>query len=544
MTRALHGIDIASWQSGIGDATVNHAEVVVVKATEGAGYVNPDARNQFNQGVRLGKKVGVYHFYNGSNPRAQAEFFAAQVARLGTPDFYVLDFEKREHLHDTAAAYTFMRRLDELVSQPVWFYTYANPLATYGFKEIRDAGYALWLAGYPGGENLSGGFSKTRTLAQGWGMYGVSAKWRIAGWQYADNGRLPGWNGNLDFNLFAPDAPGIGAQQAASIYTEILPVSSKWTVSQEFNGGRALATNLGGGHTGIDYACPTGTDAIALERGKVVWADWASKLPRTNWADRWYLVGGGFGGLATDAGIVVVIEHATYFATYSHLNRTDLNIGDKVVQGQVIGKTGYTGYTIGGGRAGLNNPAGAHLHFEVIPKPAAWGNGFYGRVSPRPYFQQTIESDGKLTHLAKGNWLAMTSKQEIVDAIFKHPIDKWGGGKTTLAAEVAWAAENTRAIRQDIKQVKDRVDIIWGGIFTEFSYSGKKEDNEPGIIRRLKAQDAKLESMEKVVASIKDGNTAAAVAALGLTEDRLAELVRNAAVDALTSVTVESKVGI
>ena len=544
MTRALHGIDIASWQQGISDATVNHAEVVIIKVTEGTSYVNPAARSQFDQAVRLGKKVGVYHFYNGANPRAQAEFFAAQTARLGTPDFFVLDFEKSEHIHDTAAAYSFMRRLDELVHEPVWFYTYANPLAAYGFTEIRDAGYPLWLAGYPGGEDLSNGFSKTRTLAQGWGMYGVSAKWRIAGWQYAETGRLPGWNGSLDFNLFAPDAPGIGGQQASTIYAEITPVDSRWTISQEFNGGRSLATNLGGGHTGIDYACPTGTDAIALERGTVVWADWAANLPRTNWADRWYLVGGGFQGLATDAGIVVVIEHGTYFATYSHMNRTDLNVGDKVVQGQVIGQTGYTGYTIGGGVAGMNNPAGAHLHFEVLPKPAAWGNGFYGRVNPRPYFQQTIESDGKLTHLAESDWLTMTSKQEIVDAIFNHPIDKEGGGKTTLATEVSWVAENVRAIRKDIQQTKNRVDIIWGGIFTDFSYSGKKEDNEPGIIRRLKAQDAKLAEVEKAAATVKTGNAGDAVAALGLTEDRLAELVRNAALDALTSITVESKVGL
>ena len=38
---ALNGIDISNWQSGINLAVVP-CDFVVIKATEGTGYVNPD----------------------------------------------------------------------------------------------------------------------------------------------------------------------------------------------------------------------------------------------------------------------------------------------------------------------------------------------------------------------------------------------------------------------------------------------------------------------------------------------------------------------
>jgi len=38
---ALNGIDIASYQTGI-DLSVVPCDFVIVKATEGTGYVNPD----------------------------------------------------------------------------------------------------------------------------------------------------------------------------------------------------------------------------------------------------------------------------------------------------------------------------------------------------------------------------------------------------------------------------------------------------------------------------------------------------------------------
>lgn len=195
----------------------------------------------------------------------------------------------------------------------------------------------------------------------------------------------------------------------------IFPVTG--TISQAFNGGHGLATNLGGGHTGTDYAVATGTPVTAVADGTVLYADWAAKLPTASWASRWYFTGGGYGGLTTDAGIILVIDHGDYLSTYSHLNETTLNTGDRVNRGATVARTGFTGYTIGGGRAGMNNPGGAHLHFEIIPKPFAWGNGFYGRVDAVAFINNRKAAGNTAAVVSTGDWLEMASKNDVKAAV-------------------------------------------------------------------------------------------------------------------------------
>ena len=65
-------------------------------------------------------------------------------------------------------------------------------------------------------------------------------------------------------------------------------------------------------------------------------------------------------GYSSLAGLNVRILHPNGVVTfYGHLSKSLVGAGAKVYQGQVIGYTGYSGYTIPAG------PAGCHLHFEV-----------------------------------------------------------------------------------------------------------------------------------------------------------------------------------
>lgn len=50
---ALNGIDISNWQSGINLAVVP-CDFVVIKATEGTGYVNPDYERAYRQAKTAG----------------------------------------------------------------------------------------------------------------------------------------------------------------------------------------------------------------------------------------------------------------------------------------------------------------------------------------------------------------------------------------------------------------------------------------------------------------------------------------------------------
>jgi GH25 family lysozyme M1 (1,4-beta-N-acetylmuramidase) len=119
------------------------------------------------------------------------------------------------------------------------------------------------------------------------------------------------------------------------------------------------------GHTGMDFGVPVGTSVKAAGAGTVVFANWATTLSANN---PWWIA-------PAFAGICVVIDHGNGQLTlYAHLNSTTLNAGNRVTQGQEIGKSGNTGLS-----------TGPHLHFEVLGWPLAPYNGFYGRLNPTKY---------------------------------------------------------------------------------------------------------------------------------------------------------------
>ena len=79
---ALNGIDISNWQSGINLAVVP-CDFVVIKATEGTGYVNPDYERAYRQAKTAGKCLGIYHYASGGNIQAEAEYFLKNGAVWG-----------------------------------------------------------------------------------------------------------------------------------------------------------------------------------------------------------------------------------------------------------------------------------------------------------------------------------------------------------------------------------------------------------------------------------------------------------------------------
>ena len=99
-------------------------------------------------------------------------------------------------------------------------------------------------------------------------------------------------------------------------------------------------------HNGIDIPAPYGTEIYAVNDGTVVECSY-------NYADGYYITVSHGGGIAS---------------FYSHLSRYRVNVGDKVVRGQVIANVGTSGYT-----------TGAHLNLNVYENNVA--------VDPMKYFQ-------------------------------------------------------------------------------------------------------------------------------------------------------------
>jgi len=94
-------------------------------------------------------------------------------------------------------------------------------------------------------------------------------------------------------------------------------------------------------HGGIDFSVPSGTPVMATSDGTVVASTNAYK------GDRKY-------------GNVVVIEHEDGLRSlYAHLNKRNVNVGETVTAGELIGLSGSTGHS-----------TGPHLHLEAFRNEA------------------------------------------------------------------------------------------------------------------------------------------------------------------------------
>jgi LysM repeat protein len=138
----------------------------------------------------------------------------------------------------------------------------------------------------------------------------------------------------------APRPKSSGVKLAASNGSSFAPVSessgdTSSTGSFGWPIGCRTVTQYFGWHTGIDVACPFGTELFAADGGTVVFAGW----------------NGGYGNS-------VVVDHGNGFQTrYAHIKEGGIAVrnGQAVSRGQVVGYEGSTGWS-----------TGPHIHFEIM----------------------------------------------------------------------------------------------------------------------------------------------------------------------------------
>ena len=125
-----------------------------------------------------------------------------------------------------------------------------------------------------------------------------------------------------------------------------LPVAEYSRISSPFGARRILNGAVTQGHSGTDYAAPTGTPVLAAADGKVVLIH----------PDMFYTGG------------TILIDHGYgIYTNYCHLSRIDVKEGQIVKAGEPIAAVGSTG-----------RATGPHLHF---------GLSWYGvRLNPEDLF--------------------------------------------------------------------------------------------------------------------------------------------------------------
>ena len=148
-------------------------------------------------------------------------------------------------------------------------------------------------------------------------------------------------NAGQDYYVFyfeeSEENKGFFDQNGNSVQKMFLkaPINYKYITSGFTTGLRCLeAYGLCTNHRAIDYAAPIGTPIRAVGDGTVVFAGWNS---------------GGYGYLTT------VRHNGTYTTNYAHQSQILVKYGQKVKQGEIIGKVGSTGLS-----------TGPHLHYEMV----------------------------------------------------------------------------------------------------------------------------------------------------------------------------------
>ena len=193
---AVHGIDAARFQTGVDWAQARDAGVsfAFLKATEGGDRLDPEFHNHWQGAGRAGIPRGAYHFFYFCRPAIeQARWFIANVPRTRGALPPVLDMEWNAHSPTCrlrpegatvrAEAEIFLDALERHYGQRPIVYT------TVDFYRENDMGrlprVEFWL------RSVAGHPSKVYP----------GQVWRF--WQYSGTGRVPGFAGRTDLNVFS-----------------------------------------------------------------------------------------------------------------------------------------------------------------------------------------------------------------------------------------------------------------------------------------------------------------------------------------------------
>ena len=188
----MNGIDISRWQKDIQLSRVP-CDFVIVKATQGTGYVSPTFRQQISSAQSLGKYLGIYHYASSGGAAAEAEHFLKSIDGFIGKAILVLDWEGEQNANFNNPSYAldFLNYVKRRTGITPFIYMSKSVCRQYKW----DASFPLWCAQYKN-QQPSGYQAQPWTDAKGFGAW-QSPKI----FQYSSKGQLDGYSGNLDLDI-------------------------------------------------------------------------------------------------------------------------------------------------------------------------------------------------------------------------------------------------------------------------------------------------------------------------------------------------------
>ncbi len=196
---ALNGIDVSHHQYDRGfDITKIDCDFVICKATQGSTFVDKACDKMYQKAKKMGRKLGVYHYYGGGDPIEEADWFVKNIKGYIGEAILVLDWEKDQNKRFTEGqevAYKFLKRVYELTGVKPLIYMSKSVCRDYDWSKVVAGSYGLWMAQYAN-KTPTGYKSKPWTDAKGTGAFKL-----VAIHQYTSSGYLPGYPYNLDLDI-------------------------------------------------------------------------------------------------------------------------------------------------------------------------------------------------------------------------------------------------------------------------------------------------------------------------------------------------------
>jgi len=185
-------IDISHWQGypNFEEVAASGVLGVILKATEGTSYVDPNRRQNYVNATKVGLKCCCYFWLKPGDGAAQARFFLDTIDPV-PGERVVIDYEEEGCTLDTLKD-----AIAELIDYDshLQITVYSGHLLKEQLGDERDEYLAentdLWLAQYTTG-------------TPSWPK-GTYPQWSL--WQYSDQGRVPGVDGDCDLDRYnGPD---------------------------------------------------------------------------------------------------------------------------------------------------------------------------------------------------------------------------------------------------------------------------------------------------------------------------------------------------
>ena len=191
---ALYGCDLSQWQ-GVG--TGDGFDFVICKATEGGAFVDPTCDAHYQRAKANGQRRGVYHFarpdLNPNEAIAEADYFVDNCQGYIKDGILVLDWECA--VWNVGWAKQWLDRVYSRTGVRPLIYMSASVVNGYDWSSVANAGYGLWIAGYPNEYNVP----NPPKPSEDYLPYGIGAWPFCAMWQYSSSA------GTLDRDVFYGD---------------------------------------------------------------------------------------------------------------------------------------------------------------------------------------------------------------------------------------------------------------------------------------------------------------------------------------------------